>query len=609
MKYYIDFEPIGKRGRLSSEKLILDHARELGVDLVNICGGAGICGQCKVQIISGDASPLTTNEFGVLSPEEIAGGFRLACQALPLSDCLIHVPPESLTSPQRTQVEGDEILTYPVDPLIRFYSLKISSASVEDFRSDTEQLMEALHKQHQIKATSIDIKSLCDLPSLMHDGNRQTMAVVRDNEIISFHKSDARKIGMAVDIGTTKIACYLVDMETGRTLAAKGIMNPQIAYGEDVIARIGRAMEHSEALKLQKLVVDALNQSVKELCDQLNLNVAEIIEAVVVGNTAMHHLFLRLPVKQLAMAPYIPAVNTHLDVKAREIGLHICKGAYVHLLPNIAGFVGADHVSMLLALDAHNKKGVCLAIDIGTNTEICLINNKKTNHKKMTSVSCASGPAFEGGHIKHGMRASNGAIEHVHYEEGRIKYQTIGQMPPVGICGSGILDALAQLYKAGIINNSGRLSDDHPSIRNNDGQLEFVLAGKEETNNHKEITLTQKDIRALQLAKAAIATGITMLLESQGLSDNDIDEVVIAGAFGSYIDVASAVAIGMLPDLPIQRFKQVGNAAGIGAKAALVSQRHRKESQDIADRTEYIELAASTDFMEVFTKATLIGPV
>ena len=295
----------------------------------------------------------------------------------------------------------------------------------------------------------------------------------------------------------------------------------------------------------------------------------EIVEAVVVGNTVIHHLFLGLPVQQLGVSPYTPVVDTAVDVKAREVGLEINPGGYVHLLPNIAGYVGADHVAMLLATRLDNAAETTLAIDIGTNTEICL------NHKgKMTSVSCASGPAFEGAHIKHGMRAAPGAIEYVQIENNEVKIQTIGGVPPVGICGSGLLDAVAQMRLNGIVDASGRLGD-----RGNSSSKEFVLADRTDSN---PITISQKDVRELQLAKAAIRVGIMALTENAGIDEQDIQKVVIAGAFGTFIDVTSAITIGMLPNLPLDRFQQVGNAAGTGARLALISKEERARANQLS---------------------------
>jgi uncharacterized 2Fe-2S/4Fe-4S cluster protein (DUF4445 family) len=323
---------------------------------------------------------------------------------------------------------------------------------------------------------------------------------------------------------------------------------------------------------------------------------------VVVGNTAMHHLFLRLPVKQLVLSPFVPAISQALEVKAGELGLNIAAGAYVHLLPNIAGFVGADHVAMLLATDAWQAKETTVALDIGTNTEVSLI------HKgKIATTSCASGPAFEGGHIRHGMRAATGAIERLHIDGSEIHYQTIGGAPPVGICGSGMLDALAQLYVAKVIDEGGKITDSRCRVRIAKGQREFVLVGKEERKGRSPITITQHDVRELQLAKAAIRTGIQLLLETSGCSEDDVRRVIIAGAFGTYIDISSAVAIGMLPPLPLSHFRQVGNAAGMGAKLALISLRSRAEAEAIASRVIYIELAGTASFQPTFMQASYLG--
>jgi uncharacterized 2Fe-2S/4Fe-4S cluster protein (DUF4445 family) len=408
---------------------------------------------------------------------------------------------------------------------------------------------------------------------------------------------------LAIDLGTTKIAGYLLDLSTGQVLASKGAMNPQIAYGEDVISRITLATGSiKEAGRLRKLAVIAVNQLARDLCAEVGVKAQDIVEAVVVGNTAMHHLLLGLPVEQLALSPYVPAVKGALDIKARDIGLKVSPGGYVHLLPNIAGFVGADHVAMLLATKISQKKGVVLALDIGTNTEVCL-----SCDSNMTSVSCASGPAFEGAHIKHGMRAADGAIEHMQIVGDRVNYQTIGGTPPVGICGSGIIDAMAELYLNRVLGDNGRMAADHQRVRTRQGELEFVLVSEEENSGGFAITITQKDIRELQLAKGAIRTGIQVLLDANSRSEEEIKEVIIAGAFGSYIDVASAVTIGMLPSLPLNRFKQVGNAAGTGAKMALISKDARGEAQDIAERVKYIELAATSQFTLTFAQANYLG--
>ena len=602
MTHYIEFEPVGRRGECPVGSTLLDCARQLGVDLVSLCGGEGTCGRCKVQILAGDASEPKASEGEFLTPEELAEGYRLACQTIPWGDCKVYVPAESLSAPQRTQVEGEETSVNP-EPLVRTHLVVLSPPSLDDLRADAERLLGALAQQHGAMAFTADLAALRELPTRLRGNNWQARVALRDKEIVALLPPATRPLGLAVDLGTTKIATYLVDLETGQTLACKGLMNPQISYGEDIIARLAFAKRTpSQAARLQELVVVALNQSAAEMCAEVGAEPAEIVETVVVGNTAMHHLFLRLPVEQLVRAPYVPAVGSALDIKARDLGLRIAPGGYVHLLPNIAGYVGADHVAMLLATGIHRAEGVMLALDIGTNTEICL-----ANHGKLTSLSCASGPAFEGAHIKHGMRAADGAIEHLRLAEGRVEYQTIGGAPPVGLCGSGILDVLAQLYEAGVVDARGKLLD-HPCVRGDGAEREFVLVADDELEEGRPaITFTQKDVRELQLAKGAMRTGIQVLLEVNGLAAEAIDQVLIAGAFGSYIDVESAMSIGMLPPLPAARFHQVGNAAGMGAKLALISRSKRAEAQTIASHVGYIELATVPHFAKTFAQAMYLG--
>jgi uncharacterized 2Fe-2S/4Fe-4S cluster protein (DUF4445 family) len=600
--FTIDFEPVGLRGKCHQKESLLACARRLGVGISSICGGKGTCHTCKVQILSGTVSKPTPDELEIFSRREIKGGWRLACQTYPASDCKVAVPAESMTTPQRLQVEGLEI-PVSLEPSVRVHHLQLAAPSLEAPQADVDRLLKALNQQHKLRCTRVDIGALRTISDQLRSWKWKSQAVVRNDEVIAILPSKSRQLGLAIDLGTTKIAGYLVDLSDGRTLAAKGVMNPQTSYGEDIISRISRVIKSpDEGVQLQKLAVDAINELSTDLCAEAGAKPEEIMEAEIVGNTAMHHLFLRLPIKQLALSPFVSAVSRELEVKARELGLNIAPGAYVHLLPNIAGFVGADHVAMLLATDAWQAKKTTVALDIGTNTEVSLICEGK-----ITATSCASGPAFEGSHIKYGMRAATGAIERLRIDGDKIQYQTINGAPPVGICGSGILDALAQLYLTKIIDEGGRIINDQPRVRVYKGQHEFILVGKEERNGKPAITITQHDVRELQLAKAAIRTGIQVLLETSGCSEAEIKQVIIAGAFGTYIDVASAVAIGMLPPLPLNRFRQVGNAAGMGAKLALISRKSRAKAQAVASRVSYIELASVPKFEQIFVQANYLG--
>ena len=600
--YTIDFQPVGRRGQCQNTESLLDCAHQLGIGISAICGGKGNCYSCKVRVLSGTVSEPTSSELEVFLPQELADGWRLACQTYPTSDCKLDVPLESMTAPQRTQVEGMEVTVHP-EPATQAYHLELTIPSLSSPQADADRLLETLNQQHQLQCNQVDMSVLHTLSTQLRSWNWQCQAVVRNDEVVAIGPWPSRQLGLAIDLGTTKIAGYLVDLTNGRTLAAEGIMNPQIGLGEDIITRIAIAIESPhEGVQLQRLVVEALNELAINLCAKIRANAEEIVEAVVVGNTAMHHLFLGLPIGQLAVSPFVPAVSQALDVKARDLGLHIAPGAYVHLLPNIAGFIGADHVSVLLATEAWQAEGVVVVLDIGTNTEVSLVNDGK-----IATVSCASGPAFEGGHIKDGMRAARGAIERLRIENDVIQYQTIDEVPPVGICGSGIVDAVAQLHLHGIINQSGRMIGGYPGVRTHQKEREFVLVSEEERDGHPAIVITQRDVRELQKAKAAIRTGIQVLLEINGCSDEEIDQVIIAGAFGSYIDVTSAMTLGMLPSLPLNRFRQVGNAAGMGAKLALLSLSQRSQAQAIASQVNYIELANSPIFMQTFIEANYLG--
>ncbi len=600
--YRIEFEPIGRRGQCPTNQSLLACARQLGVGIISLCGGQGNCYSCKVQILSGTVSEPTSNELDTFSSQELKAGWRLACQTYPRSDCKLGVPSESMTTPQRTQVEGLEVTVHP-EPPVQAYSLQLPTPSLLAPQADADRLLKVLNQRHQLHCDKVDIDVLRVLPHQLRSWNWQCQATVRSDEVVALSSWPSRQLGLAVDLGTTKIAGYLVDLSDARTLAAKGVMNPQISYGEDIISRITDVTNSpANGRQLQRLVVEALSQLALDLCQEIEANVEEIVEAVVVGNTAMHHLFLGLPVRQLAYSPFVPTVSESLDIKARDLGLRIAPGAYVHMLPNIAGFVGADHVAMLLATGVWQAEGLIVALDIGTNTEVSLVNNGE-----ITAVSCASGPAFEGGHIKDGMRAARGAIERLRIANDTIQYQTIDHAPPIGICGSGILDAMAQLYLAGTINKGGRMKDGHPRLRTRKKQREFVLVSEEEREGHPAIVITQHDVRELQLAKAAIRTGIQVLLETNGCSEEEISQMIIAGAFGTYIDVSSAITIGMLPSLPLDRFQQVGNAAGMGARLALVSLSKRAETHTIASRVRYIELGSSPNFMQTFIQAGYLG--
>ena len=398
------------------------------------------------------------------------------------------------------------------------------------------------------------------------------------------------RLGLAIDIGTTKLAVYLLDLESGHTVARAGAMNPQIAYGEDLISRIAFADRNPAGGRvLREKLVDRLNRLIAEMCARVGASRDRILDVVVVGNTVMHHLFAGLPVRTLGAAPYRPITTDALDLSALDAGLELPAGTHVFVPSNIAGFVGADHVAALLSTGIGATSRTALALDIGTNTEISLARGGR-----LLSCSSPSGPAFEGAHITAGMRAAPGAIERVRIRGAEVSTYTIGRLPPVGICGSGILDAVAEMRAAGAIDRRGNFRA---------GQSEFLLVPAAQAGHARDITITRGDVNEIQLAKAAIRAGIDVLLQEAECEPADLEEIVVAGAFGSYLDLSSAVRVGLLPAVPLERFRQVGNAAGAGARQMVLSMESRRAAQAIARRVEYLELATHPAFHRGFVNA------
>jgi uncharacterized 2Fe-2S/4Fe-4S cluster protein (DUF4445 family) len=601
--YEVDFQPLGRRGACAPEQSFLGLARDLGVDLISICGGHGHCGRCKVQVVAGATTELTELEREHLSAHEIGDGYRLACMTQPRSDCTLGVPRESMSIPMRSQVESLETGIL-VEPIVQTVELALRPPSLEHPLADGEAVLAGV-REAGLAVDGLDVEVLRRLSPELRAWEWRCAAHVRGPEVVDVAAPGSKPVGLAVDLGTTGVAGYLVDLEEGRVLATRGTTNPQIPFGEDVVSRIVYARQSPESRRrLQEVAVAGLNRLAEELCAEVGLTPAAVVDAVVVGNTAMHHLLLGLPTEQLALAPFVPAVSGELTVKARDVGLELARGSYLYLPPNIAAFVGADHVAMLLATADEWRGRNAIALDIGTNTEISLV----TAGGSIRSLSCPSGPAFEGYHVKHGTRATVGAIERIQVTADAVRLQTIGGAPPIGICGSGIVDALGQLHLAGVLSPNGRIQlGSHFGVREEDGRREFVLAGEDETDGRGAITVTQDDLREILLAKAAVQSGIEVLLGSSGLAFDDIELIVVAGAFGSYIDLENAIAIGMFPPLPLERFKQVGNAAGMGAKLALISSAVREQARELCGRVDYIELARYPKFPRLYARNCLLG--
>ncbi len=649
MKYQVVFQPSGRCGEVEAGTTLLAAAQGLGVHVEASCGGAGVCGKCVVTVktarldeldmVSSMAhmSPLTDEERRCLADEDIERGARLACQARVFGDVAVTVP-EAPQSDAHVILESGEAHEVVPDPVVRRYELRLAPATLDDARDDMTRLIDGLHGAGVDGDVTIDTTVLRELPSRLRRAGYHVFVTMRRGldesagvEVIRVepfsdegNRGNMRGgVGIAVDVGTTTIAAYLVELESGRLIGTASRMNSEIAIGGDVLARISYAIgnEHGRE-RLQKLVIGDINDLVRELVSPAQMDVTDVDEMVLVYNTAMEHLTLGLDPSFVGKSPFVPAVSAPLDLKARDLGIAINPAAYVHSLPIEAGFVGADNVAVLIAEEPYKSEKTRLIIDIGTNGEIDL-----GSRTRLLSTSCATGPALEGAAIKHGMRAARGAIERVKidaktYEPsykviGNDKWQSIKTGEPVeendvkprGICGSGIIDVMAALYDAGVIAKSGRIKSALASVttrvRETGGMWEYVVAWASETETGRDIVVTQADVRAVQLAKAALYVGARYLMEQYGVSE--VDEVILAGAFGSYIDKKSAMTIGMFPACDIERVRAVGNAAGEGARMALISLAKRREAARVAREVEFVETAVEPDFQERFMDALAFG--
>ncbi len=627
-KVKVNFQPSGRRGEVDEGITLLDAARQLGVDIESICGGKGTCGKCKVRIEEGyfekDAmdsrmahlTPLTEVEKKFIKPDE-GPNMRLACAAELKGDVKVFVPEKSRAGKQIVRKAAKE-LSIKLDPAVKKYYLELKQPSLHDLTvGDYERVIDALKDQYGLEGITMDYLTLRSLQDVLRKGNWNiTVSVWMGREIIKVEPGYVESsYGLAVDIGTTTVVGYLCDLNTGKVINTESMMNPQVPYGEDVMSRITYAMMNPDGLeKMQKAIIDGLNEIVERVSSDLRVNGRNggeaIVDMTVVFNTAMHHIFLGFNPEYIGRSPFIPSIQHSLNIKARDMGIKINPASYIHVLPIEAGFVGADNVGVLIAEEPYNLDEKVLIIDIGTNGEL-LLGNKE----RVCSTSCATGPAFEGAQIKFGMRAAPGAIEKVRIDPvtKEPEYKVIGKtdwhthlekVDAKGICGSGIIDAIAEMFKAGIIDKTGKFNMElnTPRIRRDiDGRPEYVLAWADETSIGTDITINQADVRALQLAKGALYAGAKLMMKRMGIER--LDKVILAGAFGSYIDKESALTLGMFPDCDINNVYAVGNAAGDGARMALLNVSKRREADERARWVEFVEIAVEPEFQKEFMQA------
>jgi len=627
-KYKVIFQPAGRRGEVEEGKTLLEAARSLGVDIDGLCGSKKVCGKCKVRIEEGffekdgmesgmaHLSPITEAEKKHIKPED-GPGMRLACTAEVHGDVKIFVPERSRAGKQVVRKAAKE-LTIALDPAVKKYNVALTAPTLQDMTTgDYERVLNSLEENYGLKNLTFDYLVLKELQDTLRKGEwNATVTVWMDKEIIKVEPGFVEKCyGIAIDVGTTTCVGYLTDLDTGRVVNTESMMNPQVPYGEDVMSRITYAMTHPDGLEtMRKANIDGLNEIIEKVVIEIKddgPNPGYVIDDLtMVFNTAMHHIFLGFNPEYIGRSPFIPAVQHPLNIKARDTGLKINPAAYVHVLPIEAGFVGADNVGVLIAEEPYNQDEMVLIIDIGTNGELLL-----GNRQKVYSTSCATGPAFEGAQIKFGMRAAPGAVETVRIDPDtkEPRYKVIGKadwhthlekVDAKGICGSGIIEVVAEMFRAGIIDKSGRFVMDlnTPRVRKGtEGKPEYVLAWAEETSIGTDITVTQGDVRALQLAKGALYTGAKLIMKRLGITK--LDRVILAGAFGSHIDQEASMTLGMFPDCPIDRVYAVGNAAGDGARMALINKGKRIEARERARWVEFVEIATDPSFEKEFMQA------
>ena len=619
----IIFTPSGRRGRVPRDTTVLEAARMVGADLASLCGGRGICGRCQMTPVFGKfakhgisvgpeaLSGWSETEGSYRKRRGLAPDRRLGCMARVLEDVLVDVPPESQTHRQVVRKEVD-VGKLRLDPVTTLHYVITVPPSLDDPAADSRRLTSALEGQWGLSGVTVRSETLGTLQAALREGNGRVTAAVRDRrEVVGVWPGFSERVaGVAIDVGSTTIAGHLADLTTGEVLSSHGLMNPQVRLGEDLMSRVSyAAMNEDGGERLTALVRDAVNRLCSDLMESAEVEPDTVLEMVVVGNPIMHHLFLGLDVRPLGEAPFALATDRAVEIEAGRVGIDLADAARIYLLPCIAGHVGADAAAMVLAERPHRSEEMVLLCDVGTNAEIVLGNSER-----LLAASSPTGPALEGAQISSGQRAAPGAIERVRIDPNSLepRLRVIGidcwsdepgfaeqeaRTPITGICGSGIIEALAELAAAGVILSDGRMDGAASGSRGRvteDGRTFSYTLWEGET----VVKITQNDIRAVQLAKAALLAGARLLMDHLGT--DRVDRIRLAGAFGSHLSASHSMALGLIPDIDSHRASSAGNAAGTGALMSLLSGECREEIEQIVKRVEKIETAVEPRFQEHF---------
>lgn len=598
------FEPSGAAVRVPPGVSVFDAASWNGIAIDSTCGGHGTCKKCRVRIVGGTVpvSPLDTRAF---SEEELAAGWRLACRAEARDDLVVEVPP-LVTRPKAATVGvGRQVI---LRPALKKRYVELDEPTLQDQRTDLERLRDALDDLE----LQVDVGALRRLPRVLREADFKVTCVVVDDLLVDVEPGDTseRLHAIAFDLGTTTVVATLLDLATGTPVAVASMLNRQQPFGADVISRISATMLDPAALgRLRELASETLQELAGEVCAQGGVDPAEVYEVALAGNATMTELALGIDPEPVGVAPFIMATRAYPDLPAAELGLRLHPRARATVFPALGAYVGGDILAGLLATGMTRDKRLRLFIDVGTNCELAL-----GSAERIVCTAAPAGPAFEAAQIRCGMRAAEGAIEAVRIADDTLELDVIGDVAPAGVCGSGLVDAVAELVRAGLLDASGRFVPAEAAaelapelsrrlVARPDGERVFVLhwtAGEGELEG--AVYLSQRDVRELQFAKAAIATGWRLLVEELGIDPSEIQQVLLAGSFGSYLSPASAVRIGLVPKLALPRIVSAGNVAGEGAKMALLSMQERHAASALLDEIEYVELSDRPDFNDRFVE-------
>ena len=611
MQYHkVFFQPGDVLVEVAEGSTLKEAMNDAGLEFDFLCGGRGTCGKCRVKISKGLMTPVT-REQELLQAKELDEGIRLACLTTVDNDLIVELSNQEKL--QHNILIASEERTIQIEPQLKKVFIEVDKPSRVTQSSDWRRLKESLVKQG-FKDSELEssISIIRQMPDALRSTNNRITAVMYESKIAGIEPQDTTKtlLGMAFDIGTTTIVGYLLDLYSGKELSIVSTLNPQTTFGADVISRLTFAgQEENGLVKLQGVVIEAINKLIAEAAQKASVTKSQIYGISIAANTCMHHIFLGINPQSIAVAPYVPALSEPLVLDASELKISINQAGKVFMLPNIAGFVGADTVAVLLATELDQSEEIKLVIDIGTNGEIGL-----GSRGKIVACSAAAGPAFEGAQISSGMRGAVGAIDHVYYRD-KLEYSVIGGGKPLGVCGSALLDTVAGLVELGILNKRGKFLG-YEQLTNpvakrfkenliqHEGQGAFLLAEASMTGHGRPIMITQSDIRELQMAKGAMAAGVRVLMETYGVQVQDINEVLLAGAFGNYLNPHSACVIGLIPPELESKIKMIGNAAGTGAKLALLSTSKFRRAAHIAEEVKFVELGSYPGFNRIFGECT-----